>query len=76
MVLASGSGLLVYLDEHKSIVSHLFIFLVSGIGLGFMLPLLETAFTISVSQNHARHDYMHLCNFERLRSSGLCVSGC
>ncbi|KAL1883307.1 hypothetical protein Daus18300_000365 [Diaporthe australafricana] len=70
VVMALGSGLLVYLDEHKSIVSHLFVFLVSGIGLGFLLPSLETASqAIAQSRNVTHATAMYIF----MRSFGLCV---
>ncbi len=69
-ILALGNGLLLYLNQFRSIVSHLFIFLVSGIGQGFLLPSLETATqAIAMSQNitHAVSMYIFM------RSFGLCI---
>lgn len=69
-MMALGTGLLIYLDQYRSIVSHFFICLVSGIALGLLLPSLETATSaIAQSRNitHATSMYIFM------RSFGLCI---
>jgi hypothetical protein len=69
-VMALGTGLLIYLNEHKSIVSHLFVFLVSGIGLGLLLPSLETASQATAQSRNITHA---TAMYIFMRSFGLCV---
>lgn len=70
IMMTLGTGLFAYVDRHTSVVSQLFIYLVSGTALGFLLPALETA-----SQAMARpQDLTHATStYIFMRSFGLCI---
>lgn len=69
-ILALGDGLLIYLDQHKPIVTHVFIVLVTGIGHGFLLGSLEAATNAIAKAEKITHA---LSMYYFMRSIGLCI---
>ncbi|KAI0023650.1 major facilitator superfamily domain-containing protein [Xylariomycetidae sp. FL0641] len=69
-IVTLGDGLLLYLDQNVSIVAHVFIFLVSGFGHGFLLGSLEAATNAIARPNNITHA---LSMYYFMRSFGLCV---
>ncbi|CAH0045996.1 unnamed protein product [Clonostachys solani] len=70
IIMTLGNGLLVYLDQHKSVVQHLFIFLLSGIGHGFLLGSLNYA---NQATAKAQDVSFAVSMFTFMRAFGICI---
>ncbi|KAI1773480.1 hypothetical protein F4818DRAFT_422722 [Hypoxylon cercidicola] len=69
-IVTLGDGLLLYLNQHRPIVSHVFIFLVSGSGYGFLLGSLEAATNAIAEPQNISYA---LSVYYFMRSFGLCI---
>ncbi|KAH9905665.1 MFS general substrate transporter [Xylariomycetidae sp. FL2044] len=69
-IVTLGDGLLIYLNQHRPIVTHVFILLVSGIGHGFLLGSLEAATNAIANPENITHA---LSMYYFMRSFGLCL---
>lgn len=69
-ILALGDGLLLYFDQYNNLATHLMIALVSGIGIGFVLPSLETATQAIAEPENLTHA---VSTYIFMRMFGLCI---
>ncbi|KAI0470589.1 MFS general substrate transporter [Xylariaceae sp. FL0804] len=69
-IVTLGDGLFIYLTQHRSIVAHVFILLVSGTGHGILLGCLEAAINATAKPGNITHA---LSMFYFMRSFGLCI---
>lgn len=70
LIMTLGTGLFAYVDRDTSMVSQAFIYLVSGFGLGFLLPSLETASQAMAQPGQLTHA---TATYIFMRSFGLCI---